>query len=97
MKVSNGKITAIGPGKAKVTAKVGSFTAICDVSVVKDILLGDVNLDGKISSMDARLLLSNVAGSVELTDIQKTVADINKDGKISAVDARKILNIVVNS
>lgn len=56
--------------------------------------LGDVNDDGEISAVDARLVLQVVAGLQEEKDLKNPAgADLNGDG-ISAVDARIILQIV---
>ena len=56
-----------------------------------DIMIGDVNKDGKITAADARLALRISATLVTPTDYQKKAADMNGDGKITAADARKIL------
>lgn len=56
---------------------------------------GDVNDDGKVSAVDARLVLQVVAGLLEKSDLKNSnVADVNADNKISAVDARMILQVV---
>ena len=57
--------------------------------------LGDVNDDGKITAVDARMILRYVAGIIDLTAAQKLAADTNKDGTIGATDARMILQYVV--
>lgn len=52
---------------------------------------GDVNGDGKVAAVDARLALRNSVG-LEKFDKNKTArADMNGDGKITAADARSIL------
>lgn len=56
--------------------------------------LGDVNRDGKISAVDARMVLQVVAGLLTETSERKYYGDVNGDGKLSAVDARMILQIV---
>ena len=56
-----------------------------------DVMLGDVNKDGKITAADARLALRVSAKLETLTDYILKVADMNKDGKITAADARTIL------
>ena len=56
-----------------------------------DIMIGDVNKDGKITAADARQALRISATLVTPTDYQKKAADMNGDGKITAADARKIL------
>ena len=56
-----------------------------------EILLGDVNKDGKITAMDARLAL-RISAKIDTPDeYQKIAADYNKDTKITAMDARLIL------
>lgn len=54
---------------------------------------GDVNNDGKISAVDALMVLKYVAGTQELTQKQMLRANMNKDaaGAVTAIDARWIL------
>ena len=63
-----------------------------DNSVV-DTSTGDVNLDGKITSADARLCLRTAALLEMLTDKQKEAADVFGTGDIDASCARKILRV----
>lgn len=73
----------------------GNNAAVVDkVSVKKGAtLFGDVNLDGKITAADARLILRASAQLTLLSSAQFAVADVNGDGKITAADARKVLRI----
>lgn len=48
--------------------------------------VGDVNLDGKINSLDYLLLKRKVIGTFVLPEDRKPVADINGDGKINSTD-----------
>lgn len=60
------------------------------VTVVKS-LLGDVNKDGKITAMDARLAL-RIAAKIDVpTEYQAKAANYNKDANITAMDAGLIL------
>lgn len=59
-----------------------------------DSLLGDVNLDGKITAADAALILRYLDGLDDLNDEQKKNADVNLDGKITKEDADAILKYV---
>lgn len=59
-----------------------------------DIIVGDVNADGNITAVDARMVLQFVAGLKTSDDVSLEVADMNGDGTISGVDARIILQIV---
>lgn len=55
--------------------------------------VGDVNADGKISSLDALMALQAACGIVILDKSQSTRADTNCDGKVNASDALSILQI----
>ena len=56
-----------------------------------DPVMGDVDLDGQVNALDARLLLRYVAGLVEEEKLELSLADVNGDGKVNARDAREIL------
>lgn len=59
-------------------------------------VLCDINNDGKISIIDARLALKAVVGSYKLDNTQKLAADVNCDGKVSIADSRAILKSVLD-
>ncbi len=63
-------------------------------SLLFDYELGDINDDGKVSLIDARLALKVVSGTEELDRLQTLSADMNEDGKISLIDVRAILRII---
>lgn len=65
-------------------------TAEFQVEIVS-VLLGDVNFDGQVTAMDARLVLQYVAMLRDLDESQIIAADANRDGKISTYDARLVL------
>ena len=56
-------------------------------------ILGDVDMNGSVNSMDALLLLQYKAMLVELNETQKLAADVNSDGEINSIDALTILQI----
>ena len=58
---------------------------------------GDVNLDGKLTIMDATLVQKSIANSYTLTDEQKALADVNLDGKVTITDVTKIQKILAGS
>lgn len=58
---------------------------------------GDINDDGNISLVDARMVLQAVAKTISLNEIQSLAADMNGDGVITLVDARMALQAVTNS
>lgn len=61
------------------------------VNAEGSVKLGDVNGDGKVTAMDARLALRAAAQVDVLTDAQLKAADTDFNGRITAMDARAIL------
>ncbi len=61
-----------------------------DVSGAK----GDVNNDGNLSTVDAKWILQNIAGSRTFSNAQFKAADLNGDGKVTTVDAKWVLQTV---
>lgn len=61
------------------------------------IKLGDVNGDGKISSLDYVKVKNHIMKKSTLKGDALKAADMNGDGKISSVDYVKIKNIILNS
>ena len=55
--------------------------------------LGDVDMDGKIKAVDARLALRAAARLEALPENSQKLADMDADGKVKAGDARVILRI----
>ncbi len=62
-------------------------------NIPDDVLMGDLDIDGKVTAIDARTALRISAQIEKGTAYQITVADMNADGRITAIDARKILRI----
>jgi disulfide bond formation protein DsbB len=56
-------------------------------------LVGDVDCDGSVTSIDAALILQLIAGFIASLPCQDA-ADVNEDGMITAVDATLILQFV---
>ncbi len=56
-------------------------------------LKGDANGDGKITAVDARMILQIAAGLSVETESAGDALDVNGDGKITGVDARLVLQI----
>lgn len=53
--------------------------------------MGDVDLDGRITSGDAYIVLQFIVGRESLNDLQRELADADGDGKVTAVDVWRIL------
>lgn len=60
-------------------------------NLVYNYVLGDLNSDGVINIIDARIALTAVSGTTELTFLQTLAADVNGDSTVSIIDARIIL------
>lgn len=58
-----------------------------------DLMKGDVNGNGKVDPMDARLALRAASKLEKLEGDKFTVADVNGNGKIDPMDARTILRV----
>lgn len=84
-------------GEEERTCKICKYAETRIVDNIKfddEILVGDVNEDGNITAIDARIVLQIVAGLKSVDSVNTEIADVSKDEKITAVDARYILQIV---
>lgn len=68
----------IAPASAKIIVEGGS---------APEILYGDVNGDGKVSIVDAGLLIQHCRKMIVLSEKQLKVCDLNGDGKVTINDA----------
>ncbi len=66
---------------------------LCVSVSAKTVLLGDVDMSGKVTASDARTVLRVSAQLEKLDENIIPVADADKNGKITSADARKILRI----
>ena len=90
------EIDAETVGEYPVTVRSGAFTADFTYRVVprRDIMIGDVDLNGQLTAADARLALRITADLWQPEEYASyTAADVNADGRVRAADARKILRV----
>ena len=59
----------------------------------ENILMGDANSDGVITSNDARMILRFSAKLEKFSNQQKNICDVDKNGYINAADARRVLRM----
>lgn len=59
--------------------------------ILKARLMGDVDMNGKVETVDSSKVLKSVAELAELTEEQHKVADVNGDGNSDSTDAAAIL------
>lgn len=82
-------------GKYTVTVTQGVYSCTFEYTVAKrsEIRIGDVNFDGQVNAIDARLALRCSAQIETLSNDAFLAADVDLDERVTAVDARKILRV----
>ncbi len=92
-------IRGIRPGTTTLILNRGGFgadaTAVCNIIVIGNSEMGDVNEDGQVTAADALLTLQHATQKTALENQSVTLADFDGDGSITAVDALQILQIAV--
>ncbi len=61
------------------------------IASAKDVSAGDVNQDGEVNLIDAKLVMQYYNGAIELDAQQQKNADTNGDGKVNLTDAKRIM------
>ena len=74
-------------------AEIDSFGIIKDFNELKR---GDVDLNGNVTSADARLALRYAVDLDKLTGNSLITADVDENGVVNTSDARRILRAAVN-
>lgn len=97
---SIGDADTLFPGKNTLYITFCGYELPFEVNFLKekpviDFLPGDVNMDNRITSFDALLVLEYVTGSVQLSSIQLELADVCKDNQVNSTDALYILQAIV--
>jgi len=60
----------------------------------EEMLLGDLNLDGKVDAEDARILAGFLASNIQSFAAELSAADLNGDGGITVVDLAILMSIL---
>jgi hypothetical protein len=63
--------------------------------VAKNVLMGDVNGDGKINSVDLSLLIGKILGKEDARFID-AAGDLSGDGKFNSVDLSLLIKLILN-
>jgi len=66
------------------------------MSVMDNMLIGDINFDGQINVTDIVLLVSYILGDTTFDEGQLLVADVNIDSNINVVDIVQLVSIILN-
>ncbi len=83
-------------GSTGLSGATGGETAVNDIVILASGEVqyhpqGDANLDGAVSSLDARSVLLSLIGGIAFTETQHLFADYNQDNAVDTADARAIL------
>ncbi len=90
--VPNYTTGSANPTTNSTTVKPTTTTAKPTTTTVATVL-GDINGDKKVNSIDALSILEFSVGNRNLTQTQQKICDMDKDGKVNANDALRILHI----
>ena len=89
-----GLVTAVGVGKATITATIEG-TEIADTLVVTvEATDGDVNNDGEVDIVDVTATAAYILGD-EVDPFIFAAADLNLDGKVNVIDIVHLVNIIL--
>ena len=64
------------------------------IFIQKDVLLGDLNNDGKLDLSDIEILVDIVMGTIQPDNYQQVVGDVNSDGTIDLLDVQLLIKTV---
>jgi len=82
---------------------VGTGTSISLVingltlDTVSAVVLGDINGDGKVATVDYMMVKRNIINLYEFSDVQFFAADVNNDNSIRTTDYMKIKRHIAGS
>ena len=89
--IDNGNIEV---SNVKFVSADGTTQTLADASSANGFILGDVNGNGSINTVDASCILMSLVGNKPANFVDKT-ADVNLNGTINTVDATVILQMLV--
>ncbi len=95
---SRGIITALKNGETTIIVQCQGYKVKVNcVVTVSDMTyqLGDMNRDGKITVLDAQILLKYCVDGTQLDAEQLKLADLNQDGEVTVLDAQFLLKLCV--
>jgi hypothetical protein len=73
-----------------------TITIPVTMSLMDNMLLGDINFDEQINVTDIVLLVSYILGDTTFDDSQLWTADVNSDSNINVVDIVQLVAIILN-
>lgn len=90
---ASGNVTTVGAGMATVTVQTedGSFVSECRITVMpRELIYGDINGDGIVSSKDLTRLMKLIAGE----DVAAFGADLTGDESVNPKDLTRLMKLI---
>ena len=84
-----------GSGGSLVEAAIDDFS-IEVYTNDNEILLGDLNFDLAIDVIDVVILVNNIIGESDFTDLEFYAADLNSDQVINVLDVVTLVNLILD-
>ena len=94
-KITTKPVTTAKPLKPATTTTKTTTAMTTTTVMTPEVVAGDVNSDGSVTTSDVRWILQYIVGKVKLSDEQTKVADCTKDGTINTADALKLLRYII--
>lgn len=95
LKLINTDLAALYPSNVGDDYIAAEIADALDITYVRtERLLGDVNLDGKVTAADVNLLYRYVGGLAEFSELQKQIGDVNQDGVVTGADVNLLYRYV---
>ena len=92
---ADGLVKAISHGVAFVSASYYGEEAICEVIVMENPMVGDVNGDGEVNIADINALIDAIlGGNIKPNDIG--LYDTNVDGEVNIADINALIDLILN-
>lgn len=95
--LASGKTYSIYLASSASAGSVQGLTKIASFKYYAPYVLGDVNEDGSIDTVDAMQAVNHFVGNIELTGSRLLAADVNNDSTVDTVDAMRIVNLFVGN
>jgi uncharacterized protein YjdB len=99
---NNAVVTGVSVGTVTITATNGIRRTTSEITVVENILLGDVNGDGVINNADVTMLRAYLASAnantfqTQNTSFNRANADVNGDGVLNSADVTLLRRHIAN-
>ena len=84
-------LSTLDTGVYALTVEFTTGTAVAELTIAPDYILGDVNGDGEVDTTDAYYIVMYYNEMLDLTETQLAAADVNGDEEVDTTDAYYIV------